>query len=121
MNSTGPVGRPVGDHGATLADGTPIDTSADYVVGWKIDGGQVLGSIGNPHQDLVLVYQFYSVGLSRQQCEGMADLVRTVMVAVAPAGGHLYTLAGAGWVGVGPRRPCVAMSGERTDDLSRIE
>ena len=29
--------------------------------------------------------------------------------------------AGAGWVGVGLRRPCVAISGERTDDLSRIE
>lgn len=93
------TGRPVGDHGAQLADGTPIDTSDDYAIGYKIDGGEVTGSVGDPHQDLTVVYQFDSVGRSRQQCEGMADLVRAALLTVSPTGGQLHVLAGTGWKG----------------------
>lgn len=93
------TGRPMGDHGAQLANGDPIDTSADYVVGWKIDGGEAHGSLGDAHQDLTLVYQFDSVGRTRQQCEGLADRVRAAMLDVTATGGHVHTLAGTGFRG----------------------
>ncbi len=85
---------PVGDHGTDN-----ISTVGSYTILWKIDGGEVRGSIGDPHQDLTLVYQIDSVGRSRNQCEGLADLVRTVVVGMSAAGGHTYVLAGTSFTG----------------------
>jgi hypothetical protein len=88
------TGVPLGDHGTT-----GISTAGQYIVGWRIDGGGFDGSLGDPHQDVTLVYQFDSMGRSRNQVEGLADRVREVIVGMSPAGGHAHSLAGNGWTG----------------------
>lgn len=90
---------PVGDHGTYRPDRTPIDTSDRYGILWHVDGGLSAGSVGDPHQTFVLVYQVDSVGRSRQQCEQTGDTFREAMVAIAPTGGPLHILEGDGWRG----------------------
>lgn len=114
------LGVPVGDHGAKLADGTPIDTDGWYVIGWKIDGGEPHGSLGDAHQDLTLVYQFDTVGRTRQQCEGGADRVRAAMLDVTATGGHVHALAGTGFRGGLRSQQTTGMpTPEGTDDQNR--
>lgn len=93
------VGVPVGDHGTRTTAGASIDTTGRYLVVWKIDGGEARGALGDPHQDITVVYQVESVGRSRQQAEGLADLARTAMLAMSAIGGHTNPLAGPGWKG----------------------
>lgn len=93
------LGVPVGDHGTKDVTGVPIDTTGQYTVLRRIDGGRVEGSLGDGHQDVTFVYQVDSVARSRSMCEGLAARVAGAMTDIAAAGGHTHTLAGTGWKG----------------------
>jgi hypothetical protein len=85
------LGRPVGDHEA------PADTSGLYHVLWGVDGGQVDGAEGEPHEQGVVVVQVDSSGHSRQQAQWGASRVARAMVERTPDGGWTHAITVPGW------------------------
>lgn len=88
------LANPLGDNST---DG--ISTVGAYHVLYRIPDGSASGSFGDPHQDLVLVFQITTVGRSRAQCEGLAWIASNVVVEMSPSGGHVHPLSGPGWRG----------------------
>jgi hypothetical protein len=87
----GTLGMPVGDHEA------PEDTSDRYLTVYGIDGGQVDGAEGEPHEQGVVVVQVDSSGHSRQQAQWVACRVARAMVERTPDGGWTHPIIVPGW------------------------
>jgi hypothetical protein len=85
------LGRPVGDHE------NPTDTSDRYMVLRGIDGGQVDGAEGEPHEQGVVVVQVDSSGHSRQQAQWVAYRVARAMVERTTDGGWTHPIGVPGW------------------------
>lgn len=81
----------VGDHEA------PDDRGYPYLILSTVPGGARDGSHGDPHEDVELVYQVRSVGVSRAQAQAALARARTVFLERAN-GEYTTPLAGAGWV-----------------------
>lgn len=115
---------PVGDHGTTAMNEVgaivPIDTSGLYAVVYRIDGGEVTGSFGDPAQDATLVFQVDWYGRARPHADGLADRGRRAILGLEPAGGHTWPLAGTGWRGnLRTMQVVGATEGEGTDESGR--
>jgi hypothetical protein len=78
------VNLPTGDHEA------PEDTSDRYLTVYGIEGGEVTGPYGSPHEEATVVFQTDSSGHSRDQAQWVADKVReAVLTAPIPMDGWL--------------------------------
>ena len=90
LTALGTVGKPVGDaeaprggvagwQGEPNQDGTNF---IPYVVLTPLQAGAGSGPMDDPQGDVVLPYSLTSYGVSREQCEWMADAAREAVAAM---------------------------------------
>jgi hypothetical protein len=59
--------------GLAVGDAEAPEQDPPYVVVYPIPGGDTTGTLANPDDDVVLVYQVTCVGTDRRQAEWLAD------------------------------------------------
>lgn len=106
------TGKLVGDHKAPIRpDGMPESDYFPHCILYAVPGTLFDGSLKDASEDALVNYQVTSVGLTRVQCEWMADRVRAVMLSRTPQGSWQVPVTSPAGISVNGRLPFPGFSG----------